>query len=411
MRILMISPFVGDRYGQERVLRDSSRLLRSAGHEVFVVAAAQHGEMPALEGHHFVPELGFLHSLSPKADVKQALGALNRYALQVKPDLVHFIDAFDARVVNFFLPRVATVYAAHSVAPTCPSSNRITNQGICGKRSGYACLAHNRKYQCLEGYRGTLRQAHAVYNHLVRTRALKKCGAVIAVSDYIQHRLEADGWDASKITRIYNPVEVKARPAPDGHPVPENLMVCASRLSPIKGIDGLLDALAELKDLPWQLHLCGDGPLRMEMSTRCRTLGIENRVHFLGTTGFERTRQIISSARVLLQPNLGPESFGLSAAEAISMGVPVIASNVPALNEIVSHEKNGLLVPERSPRAMAESIRRLLTDDVLHTRLSQAGPAWIRQQFSPAQHLKQTLEVYESLVTSPAVTRRASPAV
>lgn len=396
MRILTITPYVGDLFGQERVVRDSSQLLRKRGHEVFVLAMASHGDLSYLDGVELVTELASINTLTPRKKLQQKISQMVSYAEKIRPDIIHFIDLFDARLTRALMEKYASVYSAHSVAATCPSSTRLLGDGgICKEPSGYICLARHLSFQCLKGNRGILRRTHAVQNHLSRARQLKRSDRVIAVSEYIRDILVSDGWPKEKIEVVYNPVSISPAPEKDVS-APAKLLVCAARLSPLKGIDRLLKGLAEVKSSDWQLWICGDGVERAALEQLTQGLNLSSRVRFLGSTSYAETRKVVASARALIQPNVGPESFGLSVAEALSLGIPVIATNVPALNEIVQHEANGLLVAPNSPAALASAIDRMLNDDILHSRLAKAGPPWVQSQFSPEVHVEKTLAIYEA---------------
>ena len=106
-------------------------------------------------------------------------------------------------------------------------------------------------------------------------------------------------------------------------------------------------------------------------------------------------RSILASAYVVVQPNISSETFGMSIAEASALGVPVIVSDVPGLNEIVSHEVNGLLVPRNQVTALTQSLRRILDEPLLANRLGSKGPEWVGGKYSADIHLRYTLDAYE----------------
>src|SRR5476651_1939633 len=99
MRIVMISETVGDAFGQERVVRDSTRLLRDAGHEVHFLAARKHGD-PANDGLWLLPELFKVHSFSPRSKALALHQKAMDYIDSVHPDIVHFIDQLDYRMIR-----------------------------------------------------------------------------------------------------------------------------------------------------------------------------------------------------------------------------------------------------------------------------------------------------------------------
>lgn len=415
MRIVFVTPYLGDVFGQERVLRDSARLLKEKGHRVFFLTNELNGPSPVCDGIRTVPELTNVHSLSSPGRVKTKHQAALQFLAQVRPDIVHFIDHVDYRLINAIAKKYSVVYAVHSVAATCPASHRLINGNqVCTEKSGWNCLKHHKQYGCLSSLRGYLRRLHAVHNYLLRREAFKRVEKVIAVSEYIKQSLIADGWPENKIKVIPNPVAIPKAVTPLAE-TPQNLIYCAARLTALKGINFLLLALSSLKNENWNLWVSGDGPQREELERLSETLGIRERVRFIGKTSYQETQQLMASAKFLVQPNVGPESFGLSVAEATALGVPVIAFDVPAINEIIEHNRNGLLVERANVKALSESIRSLLRDELTLKRLGSEGPKVVRAKFSPESHLEKTLRLYTELVDdellpeTPVTWRSAKP--
>jgi glycosyltransferase involved in cell wall biosynthesis len=98
-----------------------------------------------------------------------------------------------------------------------------------------------------------------------------------------------------------------------------------------------------------------------------------------------------------VQPNRGPEPFGLSVAEANALGTPVIAADLPALSEIILNQETGLLFRPGDSQHLSEVISRLLQDEKLRQQLASQGIDRIKKEFSPENHLKKTIAVYEEL--------------
>jgi glycosyltransferase involved in cell wall biosynthesis len=150
------------------------------------------------------------------------------------------------------------------------------------------------------------------------------------------------------------------------------LMLFLGRLHRDKGIDTLLAAMAHLsaRGNPQPLVLVGDGPARAMVETfishgeggeRCRWLGFR-----------EDVREILSAADVFVGPSRW-ETTGLAFAEAMAAGVPVVATKVPLVQDLVVHEETGLLVEAEDVVALAEAIERLAGDAELRAALGAAG--------------------------------------
>jgi N-acetyl-alpha-D-glucosaminyl L-malate synthase BshA len=122
------------------------------------------------------------------------------------------------------------------------------------------------------------------------------------------------------------------------------------------------------KQIPSKLILIGDGPDTGNVMNLVRELGLSDRVIFLGNQ--DRVHNILPLADLFLLPS-GNESFGLAALEALSCGVPVVASIVGGVPELVKSDFNGYLAQIGDIESMAESSIKILTDNELHNRLSQ----------------------------------------
>jgi glycosyltransferase involved in cell wall biosynthesis len=397
MRILMVSPVLGDSFGQERVMRVSSAQLRRAGHEVFFLGDYVKGAIPDNDGYALVPGLSGVHLLSSPGEAMRRHLAAMRFVNEVRPDVVHLIDQFDGRWQSQLCRRYPTMLTSHLMATTCPSSTRlIKDGGACEKRSGYACVWHHHRYGCLGHFKNDARRALAVTDYLLRRRSLSSIKVVGAISEYVRRALIADGWPAEKVRLVYNPIEVPqaVRPAEDAPTDP--LILCVSRLEPYKGVHVLVEAAARITHLPWQLWIAGQGVGEAALRAQIVERGLSARVKLLGWVDGVRVHRLMKAARMVVQPNLGPEPFGLSVAEAGALGVPTVVSAVPALTEIVEDGVSGLWAKAGDAVALATQMERLLVDDTLQNALAWAAPLRIARYFSPERHLRATLEAYAS---------------
>ena len=156
-------------------------------------------------------------------------------------------------------------------------------------------------------------------------------------------------------------------------------------------------AIEALRHLPRSVYLVciGDGVLRSRLESYAREIGVADRVSFLGKLSRERTLDELSSFDVLVVPSLS-ESFGKVILEAMSLEVPVVASNIGGIPEIVQHGSNGILVPSGDAYQLAEAIMRLLNDHVLYCEIAQQARIWVSKQLGADR----TVERYKTLFLS-----------
>lgn len=157
------------------------------------------------------------------------------------------------------------------------------------------------------------------------------------------------------------------------------VLVHSSNFRPVKRIDDLLTLVHALRDeMPVLLLLIGDGPERDRLSRSVRDLGLESSVRFLGQQ--HDFVSLLRQSDVFLLPS-ELEGFGLSALEALSCGVPVVATNVGGLPEVISDGKTGFLHPVGDTAAMLRAVRELLTDEALWHAMSSAARHSVEQSF------------------------------
>jgi glycosyltransferase involved in cell wall biosynthesis len=137
------------------------------------------------------------------------------------------------------------------------------------------------------------------------------------------------------------------------------------RLDPIKRIPDLLKAVRLLKDLV-HLHIFGEGPQRPHLERCISEWDLSGRVTLHGAIA--HPREALAQIELLVLPSAA-EGFGLVLIEAMAAGVPVVATQVPGIRDVVQNERTGLLVPAASPGDLARAITRIIQDGALREQL------------------------------------------
>ena len=216
------------------------------------------------------------------------------------------------------------------------------------------------------------------FEQLVDRRVTRLANAVVCVSQATRQALLNRRWldDAElRIRVIYNGItlnrEASAEPVLDiraavGAGPSERLVGIAGRVSPYKGQEDLIFALARMAPAErYQIRLVvigsGDPPDELERLRHVgATLGVENQVHFLGYVP-GRPVDIIAQLDLLVVATRSFEGFGLTLIEAMSVGVPVLATAVGAIPEFV-HPDIGVLVPPGDPKELAAALAAFVAD-------------------------------------------------
>jgi glycosyltransferase involved in cell wall biosynthesis len=173
----------------------------------------------------------------------------------------------------------------------------------------------------------------------------------------------------------------------------------AGRLVPVKGLVSLLRAIVPLRIMfpLLRLEVAGDGPDRPALEREAELLGLEDTVEFLGWR--EDLTRLFDRWDVFAQPSL-EEAFPVATLEAMAAGLPVVATNVGGLPELVEDAETGLLVPPEDPAALADALRKLISEPALRQVMGRAGLVRVRERFSVDQMIAEIAQVYEEILQS-----------
>ena len=194
--------------------------------------------------------------------------------------------------------------------------------------------------------------------------------------------------------KIYRPKEGPVTKCRDHFaPCGEKVLAHISNFREVKRVVDVVKIFALVeKVLPCRLLLVGDGPEMARVEREVTRLGLESKVQFLGKQ--ESVLEILQMVDVFILPS-EKESFGLVALEAMACGVPVVASRVGGLPEVVQHGKTGYLAEVGDIQAMSEGVLKLLTNDLLYKAFSKQAVAWARETFPVERAVKSYEAVYQ----------------
>lgn len=180
---------------------------------------------------------------------------------------------------------------------------------------------------------------------------------------------------------------------------PNHMLIgVVSRLRHEKGIDILVNAFAWAIKVYPAIHLLivGTGPDEKKLKEQTVENGIDKNCTFYGKAGWETAMQLMTLMDVVVVPSRF-EGFGLTAAEAMAMGKPVIASDVFGLSEVVSDGQTGLLFPSEDTRALTNCIVSLCNDLNLRSTLGANGLIKAEKMFDIAVFNQKTIHLYNDL--------------
>jgi glycosyltransferase involved in cell wall biosynthesis len=355
-------------------VRDLAQSMRSRGHEVLVlIGGTGHvTEQLATAGVPFRPLRFLQRAISPSQDVRaifELTAALNEF----RPDLVSTHTAKAgwigrAASARLQVPAIFTPHgwaAGDRMAPAQAALFTLAEKAAARWAQAIICVCRYERQFALNRRIGRPEQLHVVPNGVRE----------------IPPRLISD---------------------PGAKPV---AIVCVARFEPPKDHAALLEALAALRDLEWELRLVGDGPLEERVRSLAAELGIAGKVRFSGYLAdpveeLARAQLFVLSSR--------SEAFPRSVLEAMRAGLPVVASDVGGVSEAVDNEVNGLLVPRGDVAALAKASAQLIMDNSRRIRMGEAGRRRYEAEFRLERMVDRTAAVYRAVLERNGKKRTSS---
>lgn len=227
-----------------------------------------------------------------------------------------------------------------------------------------------------------------------RAQLFARASAFVCVSQSIRETALRAGFPEPKLHVHYTGVDC-TRFQPGTSDRDPKLILFVGRLVETKGCEYAIRAMVAVqkKDPDARLEIIGDGPLRQELETLAKRLNV--RTNFLGIQDTYEVQRRMSRARVLCNPSVTAEGFGMVFAEAQAVGTPVVSCMHSAIPEAVSHGETGLLCPEREPAALAEALLTFLQNEASWRQASARAVIRVREQFNIADQTAKLEKLYD----------------
>lgn len=214
------------------------------------------------------------------------------------------------------------------------------------------------------------------FKNLISKPILKNADAVIALTGDMKREIQSicnrdvfvipNGIDLERFENLSkedlrSKLEIKE----------ENIILFVGTLRPVKGMKYLIEAMKTItdKNKNSRLFIVGDGEERKCLENLVRTLNIERYVTFIGKIPNDEIPKYMAASDVFVLPSLS-EGFPVTVVEAMASGLPIVATTVRGLPEIIENDENGFLVEPKNPKRIAEKVLLLLEDNELRKRIS-----------------------------------------
>lgn len=248
-------------------------------------------------------------------------------------------------------------------------------------------------------------------NFLSRRKYSKNIDAVVAISEGVKKVLVEGGLAPEQVEVI--PSGIDFTPYKEASSsnylrrefsfaVDDYLVGMVAHLADHKGHKYLIRATKILREQAPKIKIIivGEGPLRMELTKEARDSKVEDIVFFLGFR--EDVPRILSSLDLFVLSSY-LEGLGSSILEAMACRLPVVATRTGGIPEVVIHRQTGLLVPPRSPSALAKAILKLYSDRELASRFGKKGYEVVHQRFSAESMADKMISLYQKLAAKKGI--------
>jgi glycosyltransferase involved in cell wall biosynthesis len=227
---------------------------------------------------------------------------------------------------------------------------------------------------------------------------LRNVTLVTTPSEYLGHTIQkAYRIDPTRVQTNYNAAD-KTTEAPFPAEPKQHQIVATARLVEWKCIDGIIEAVAMLKQTYPDIKavICGDGPEKERLEQMARERNVSEQITFTGKVSRAETWQHRKESELYVL-NSTYEGLPHTALTSFAAEIPMVATNTPGTNEAVYHEENGLLIEQNNPQQLTDAVARLFEDKELQHRLVTGGNKILKEKFSWDAHLATLNSFFEKV--------------
>ena len=403
MKILQIDKYYYIKGGAETVFFNTIDLLEEKGHTVIPFCLKSTKNRQSIYEKYFVdyPELSESSTLTKIKKTpdfffnKDSAKKLEQLILQEKPDIAHIHLLFNGISVSILpilrkhkIPIVMTVHDHRLICPAYAFTNG--KQEICE-----ICKDSKQYWRCITNRCSKGNLTHSIllsldsYFREYFYPPLKLIDRFIFVSKFSQNKhFEANYHFAEKSTHLYNFTPI----VQDNNITKENYILYFGRISEEKGISTLIKAMESFPHI--HLKIAGTGPLLQKLSANKA-----NNISFLGFKEGQELKDLISKATFVTVPSECYENNPLTIIESMTLGTPIIGSNIGGIPELIQNEITGYLFPPRSVDELTKVINHVTSlTPQKYQQMVDATLEYASLNFSKEAHYTRLREIYKSCI-------------
>lgn len=406
MKIAMISSYHYVLGGIERVVFETTQMLRNNGHEVIPFAMHDPRNIPSEYDKYFVDQrdiskisfsVGSLITAAKMIYNRDARIKIRKLIEDVKPDIAHVHHVYGRLSPSVLMElkryNIPIVMTLHDYKLVCPNYKFYSNDVVCEK-----CDTHN-FYQailnrcvkksfvassvyCLESY---LYKIMNTYENTV--------SRFIAPSKFMKDIMIDHGMNAQKFEQIYNFLNVDSY-LPNYNK--KKYIVFFGRLTVEKGLFSLLEAIKINRNI--ELIIVGTGEIEQEMKHIVHRENLTN-VVFTGFKAGAELRDLVSYARAVVVPSIWYENNPMVVLESFAYGTPVIGANIGGIPELVYSGDNGFLFSPNDSVEMAMAIQKIVeASDEAIAKMGRSAREFVEKNFCETVHYDKLMKLYNEVI-------------
>ena len=389
MKILRITSIGYEGGGAENGIILVDKVLRTMGHTVKTLTSDLHPRLPHFGNFEFKAldyQSGILKFFY-RIFYPNSYIALRKILKNYQPDIVqlHTMSQVSPSVL-FLLRKYPTVMTIHGAEDFTPSLLLWGFPLTCFKDNEYHLSSLN-----MSGWAHYL--YHRYINGIVYRLGFRNIDCFISFSQYMKKLLKSDGIESVCIKNAtelfdFKPIDPKS-----------NLIAYVGRIEKLKGVEYLIRAMPKIirKYPNVILAIAGAGHYEDHLKRTVKELKIEQNVNFLGHLRREQLFDLYKRLKILIVPSIWPEPFGKIGIEAMSVGRPVIATNIGGISEWLLNGETGFLIPPKDSSMIADKVIELLSNQALLKDMSYKARIQA-ENFSIEEHVKKIVKLYKEII-------------
>jgi glycosyltransferase involved in cell wall biosynthesis len=383
MRILLVHDFYQQPGGEDAVVRHEMALLQSKGHEV-VLFSVHNDDIKGILRKAVTAVLAVYNPWARRR--------LTAALAKTRPDIVHVHNFFPQLSPSVFdacrAAGIPSLMTLHNFRILCPTSFLYHDTHLRERSLRHSCFWTVKQRVYRRSYIGTFFVACMVEFHKRIGTWRNKVDRFIALTDFAKQKFIEGGLPPDRISVKGNFISAPRATEEMGDRRRGALFV--GRLSEEKGLTTLIDAW---KGIDYPLRIVGDGPLR-EFCEKAQS----EHVACLGRLSPEQVFDEMARAAFLVLPSVWYEMFPLSLAEALAAGLPVIASRLGGLSEMIEDKRTGLIFAAADAADLADKVRWAVAHPGRMREMGRSARAVYENRYTPEANYVDLITIYDDVI-------------